>query len=68
MATSPTARSIKVGVYSLEPEARGFIAYTRRWNLTYPDVCLHTVESTNGTEAKKAAIREHRAQCMAGRP
>ena len=33
MATSPTARPIKVGVYSLEPSARGFIAYTRPWNL-----------------------------------
>ena len=60
-----TVRPIHVGVVDRGRGAGGLIAYTSDWNLGLPDTCVHIVRAPSGFDAKRAAVQEHRARCMA---
>jgi hypothetical protein len=60
-------KSFRVGVFEIEQGRRTvLLAYTREYSPSQQGCCLHSVEATNGTEAKRAAIAEHRERCMKG--
>ena len=40
-------------------------AYTRIYNPQWKGCCLHQIDTTNGAEAKRLAIVEHRMKCLA---
>ena len=66
----PQPKVIKVGVFG-DVRASGkpyYMAYTTWYNPQWKGCCEHTVEAINGTAAKKAAIREHKEQCLPDPP
>jgi hypothetical protein len=55
---------IKVGVFPFDERNTRFDAYTLWYNPQWKGCCEHEVVATNGTEAKKLAIKEHKEQCV----
>lgn len=43
-------------------------AYTLWYDASWPGLCFHTVSAVNGNEAKKTAMADHRAKCIAEPP
>lgn len=61
----PQKKKFKVGVFPFsESNNRRFNAYTTWYNPQWKGCCEHIVATVNGTEAKKAAIAEHKEQCL----
>ena len=58
-------RWIKVGVFPFsEAKPRRFNAYTTWYNPQWKGCCEHEVYATNGAEAKKMAVEEHKQLCI----
>jgi len=60
-------RTFKVGVFpraGRRPGALLYSAYTTWYNSEWPGCCEHEVSAVNGTNAKKAAIAEHKSECL----
>jgi hypothetical protein len=53
----------KVGVFT-DADGRHPRAYTLWYNPEWDGCCEHIVRASSGAEAKKLAIRDHRASCV----
>lgn len=54
----------KVGVFPRDSKrVRRYTAYTVWYNPQWDGCCEHIVFAGNGTEAKAAAIEEHKSKC-----
>lgn len=56
---------IKVGVFPFDERNTRFNAYTLWYNPNWKGCCEHDVLALNGSQAKKAAIAEHKEMCVA---
>ena len=57
---------VKVGVFPRESKRKPrFEAYTLWYTTAWTNCCEHEVEVANRKDAKKAAIAEHKALCLA---
>ena len=69
MTPLPTIQIYEVYVYTHEREPWRYLgqrpplvlAYTRHQG---PSACLHAVPATSGEQAKRQAIKDHRAGCL----
>ena len=60
-------RPFKVGVFPRAGKRPGILlynAYTTWYNPEWSGCCEHMVNAISGTEAKRAAIAEHKARCI----
>jgi hypothetical protein len=61
-------KAITVGVFPPDERERSYRAYTRWYNPQWEGCCEHTVDAVNGSEAKRAAIQEHKDRCIPDPP